>query len=98
MLTVEVTWPFGVTGVAESPKSAPLPAKVTIWGLPAALSVMVRVPVTVPTAGGVNVTLMVQLLPAARVAAHVFVWAKLLLAVIPVIVRVAVPEFVSVTG
>lgn len=87
-----------VGGVMEMAKSAPLPVKATLWGLPPALSVMVRVPVTVPTAGGVNVTLMVQLLPAARVGVHVFVWAKLPLAVIPVIVKAAVPEFVSVTG
>jgi len=82
----------------EIVKSAPVPARVTTWGLPAALSVMVRVPASAPTAGGVNVTLMVQLPPAVTVPAHVFVWAKFTLALILAIVKVAVPEFVSVTG
>ena len=40
--------------------ATPVPLRVTVWGLPEALSVMVTVPVRVPAAVGVNVTLMVQ--------------------------------------
>jgi len=55
-----------VDGMMETAKSTPLPARVTIWGLPPALSVIVRAPPTVPTAAGVNVTLIVQLALAGR--------------------------------
>lgn len=59
-----------------SPKSCPVPLSVTVWGLPAALSVTVRVPVRLPVAVGVKVTLIVQLEPAATEPAQVLVWAK----------------------
>jgi hypothetical protein len=44
--------------------SVPMPVRLTVCGLPLALSVMVIAPVRVPVAVGVNVTLMVQV-PAA---------------------------------
>src|SRR5579864_3794733 len=53
--------------------AAPVPARDTVCGLPVALSVMVMVPVCVPVAVGVNVTLIVQLPPAAADVPHVFV-------------------------
>jgi len=45
-----------------------------LW-LPVALSVTVIVPVRVPTAVGVKVTLMEQLAPAAREVPQLLVWA-----------------------
>jgi hypothetical protein len=94
-----------VVGAALSVKSGgvfvPVPVSPTVCGLFAALSVMVRVPVRVPVAVGVNVTLIVQLALAANVAGsvpHVFVSAKSAdAAAMEMIVRVAVPVFVSVT-
>jgi len=41
-----------------------VPVRLTVCGLPVALSVMVTEAVRLPGAVGVNVTLMVQLLPA----------------------------------
>ena len=43
-----------------------MPLSETVCGLPDALSVIESVPVTVPTAGGVKVKLMVQLAAEAR--------------------------------
>ena len=47
---------------------APVPAKLTVCGLLAALSLIVIAPVSAPPAVGVNVTLIVQLAAAASVA------------------------------
>ncbi len=49
-------------GVGETP----VPVKATTCGAVEALSLAVSVPVRVPVAVGVNLTLMVQLAPAAR--------------------------------
>jgi len=46
----------------------PLPLKLTVCGLPLALSVILSVSVLVPSALGVKVTEILQLAPAARVA------------------------------
>ena len=46
----------------------PLPLKLTVCGLPLALSVMLSVSVLVPSALGVKVNEILQLAPAARVA------------------------------
>jgi hypothetical protein len=48
---------------------APVPVKATVCGLPVTLSATFRVAVRVPTAVGVNRTLIVQLAPAARLPA-----------------------------
>ncbi len=53
----------------------PVPLRLTLCGLPAALSVIETVPVRVPVAVGVNVTLIVQLAAAATDAPQVFVCA-----------------------
>ena len=45
--------------------AVPVPERLTVWGLLAALSVMVREATRPPLAAGVKVTLMVQLAPAA---------------------------------
>jgi len=52
---------------------APVPAKLTVCGLPLALSVIVSDALREPAAVGVNVTLMVQLAPAKTVLPQVFV-------------------------
>jgi hypothetical protein len=46
-------------------KAAPVPERLTLCGLPVALSVRVTAAVSVPLAAGVKVTLIVQLVPAA---------------------------------
>jgi hypothetical protein len=51
----------------------PVPLRLTVCGLPAALSVMLSVPFWTPVAVGVNVTLMVQLAPAATELPQLFV-------------------------
>jgi hypothetical protein len=50
-----------------------VPLKLTVCGLLLALSVMVSVPVTVPAVAEVNVTLIVQLAPAAMPVPQVLV-------------------------
>ena len=77
--------------------AAPVPVRLTVWGLPVALSVTVIVPGRLPTAVGVKVTLMEQLAPAAREAPQVLVWEYGALATMVVMFRAAVPELVSVT-
>ena len=51
----------------------PVPERLTVCGLPLALSVMLTEAVRLPLAAGVKVTLMVQLLPAATELPHVLV-------------------------
>jgi len=87
-----------------NPKSGgvvvPVPVSPTVCGLPAALSVMVKVPVRVPAAVGVKVTLIMQFALAASIAGsvpQVFVSAKSPEVPIVLIVRGPVPVFVSVT-
>jgi hypothetical protein len=74
------------------------PVKLTVCGLPLPLSLMVREPVNVPGAVGVNVTVIVQLLSAASLEEHVLFWAKTLVVVeMPVKTSAAVPELAFVT-
>jgi hypothetical protein len=79
-----------------TPGCIPVPLNTTLCGLSGALSVMVSVPVRVPMAVGVNFTLIVQFAPAARLLPHVFVWEKLPLATMLVMVKALPPEFVRV--
>src|SRR5207302_1122473 len=60
----------------DSDAEMPAPLRVTICGLPVALSVMVMAAVRLPAAPGVKLTLMVQLAPAATEVPQVSVWAK----------------------
>ena len=55
---------------------APVPVKPTVCGLPTALSEMLIVPLRVPVAVGVKVTLIVQLAPAASELPQLSVCAK----------------------
>lgn len=85
--------PLGET-VAGTP---PLPVRTVTCGLPAALSVAVKVPSTEPPVVGVNVTPTVQLAPAARLAPQVLLAiAKPALAVMPAMLTDALPPFVRV--
>lgn len=78
-----------------------IPLSGTFCGLPAALSVMLSADVRVPLAVGLNVTLMVQLAPAVNELPQVWVCAKsppfVPVIAIPLIVKVVVPVFLSVT-
>jgi hypothetical protein len=84
-----------VVGVAET--LVPVPVKVTVCGLPLALSLMVRVPLSFVVDVGVNVTLIVQDSPAVKLVPQVLVSEKLLLTVNEEKVSVAVPELLTVT-
>ena len=53
--------------------AVPVPERLTICGLPLALSVMLTEAVRLPLAAGLNVTLIVQLAPAATELPHVLV-------------------------
>jgi hypothetical protein len=68
------------TGEAAIVKSAvvvvPVPVSVAVCGLPAKLSATLKVALTIPMAVGVNVTLIVQLAPAASVAGQALVFAN----------------------
>ena len=61
---------------ATAAAPAPVPVKLMVCGLPAALSEMLTAAVRVPVAVGVNVTAIVQLPPAATEAPQVLVSAK----------------------
>jgi hypothetical protein len=53
--------------------ATPVPAKLTVCGLPAALSATLIDALSEPTSDGVKLTLMLQLLPAPRDEPQVFV-------------------------
>src|SRR5271157_2376238 len=77
--------------------AAPTPASATLWGVPTALSVKVRVPYRLPIDVGVKVTLMEQLMPTAKLAGQVLVSAKSPVVELLVMIRAAVPVLVRVT-
>ena len=82
----------------------PVPDKLTVCVLlavPLLLSVTVSVPARAPVAVDVNVTVIVQLAPAATELPQAFVWAKspalVPMTVMPAILNAALPVLVSVT-
>src|SRR6266852_2592593 len=77
--------------------AVPTPLRVTVWGLPGALSVIESVPVSFPPSMGTKVTLMVQLAPAGRLEPQLSVSLKLALAAMLVMLSVAVPLLLSMT-
>jgi hypothetical protein len=77
--------------------ATPVPVRLTVCGLPAALSVTVIVPGWLPVAVGVNVTLIVQFAPAATEVPQVLVWAYCALTAMLVMLSAAAPPLVSVT-
>jgi hypothetical protein len=54
----------------------PDPLSVNAWGLPPALSVMLMLPIRAPVDWGMNVTLIVQLAPAAKLDPQLLLWLK----------------------
>ena len=103
MLVVPTDWfpKERLLGERLAAGAVPVPVRVTLWGLPLALSVMVTDAVRLPLAAGVKVRLMVQLAPAATELPQVLVWAKSL-ALVPVTatlvtLKVALPVLVRVT-
>jgi len=83
--------------------AVPVPLKLTVCGLPLALSVSVRLPERLPVAVGVNITLITQLPPAATIVLVLQLvpladTAKSPIAAMPVKVRDAVPLLVTVTA
>jgi hypothetical protein len=66
----------GETLAPGAAAAAPVPVRETVWGLPAASLVIVRVALRVAATVGVKVRLMVQLAPAATLAPQVLVCAK----------------------
>ena len=68
-----------------------VPLRETVWGPPGALSVTVSVPMTLPVAFGVNVTLIGHLAPEARLAPQVSVSPKSAVAATLSMFSVAVP-------
>ena len=87
----------GVRLAAGAGALTPVPLSVACCGLPLALSVMLRVPVRLPRAVGVNVRLMVQLALAARLAGQLLVCAKSPLLEMPLIFSAALPVFFTLT-
>jgi hypothetical protein len=67
---------IGDTLIDVNPVVVPVPERLTVCGLLFPLSVIVSVPVRVPTMVGVNVTLIVHLAPAANEVPQLLVWAK----------------------
>src|SRR5207302_5400425 len=87
----------GFKATAGAVTVAPEPVRLTVCGLPEALSVIVIAPVLVPVAVGVNVTLIVQFAPAPTEVPQVFVCPKSPLGAMLVMPSVALPVFLSVT-
>ena len=77
----------------------PVPVRLTACGLVGSPSVMVRLPVIVPTAFGVNVTEIMQLLPAARLVPQVLLLTAYcdVLVTTLVIASAVLPKFCRVT-
>jgi len=96
-----MAWVENVKLTGESFAVVPIPLSVTFCGLPAALSLMLTAAVRVPLAVGLNVTLILQLAPAANELPQVCVCAKFP-GLVPVIamllmVKLVVPVFLRVT-
>lgn len=75
----------------------PVPLRLTVCGLPLALSVTVSVPLKVPVPVGAKLTEMVQLAPAFKLDPQVLVTVYFELTVMLVIVTLEVPVLVRVT-
>ena len=85
-----------VVGELARLKSEPVPVRLTICGLPCALSLTERIPLRVPEAVGVNITLMLQLEPDAKDAGQLLVWLKSPVIWMPLMVSGAFPLLFSV--
>ena len=76
-----VATPENVRLVGEAATVEIVPDRLTVWGLPLALSAIDKLAVTGllggSIAGGVKITLILQALPAARPVPQVLVWEKM---------------------
>ena len=104
VLLVPTNWLPNASEVGDkvTAGAVPVPVRAAVWGLLGALSVTVSVPDLAPVAAGLNVTLIAQLAPAAKLVPQLFVCEKspLLVPVNVMLVSVnaAVPLLVSVIG
>lgn len=87
---------FEEPAAGATEKSIPVPLSATVCGLPAALSVIVKVPFLTPPTLGAKVTEMEQLAPAAILFAQLFVSAKSPLIAIVEICSAAFPALLNV--
>ena len=98
---VELTgWPGNPRLAPETEASGvamPIPDNAIVCGLLPELSTIVMDPNRLPAAAGVNVTLMVQLAPAATLVGQLLSWAKSPVAEMLDMISAALPAFVSVT-
>ena len=76
----------------------PIPVNPTVWGLVGSASAIVNVPVSVPDAVGVKVTVTSHVPPGIKLVPQVLVWAKGPLAVMPVKLTVELPSFTMFTS
>lgn len=81
--------------LTAGPLRTPLPVKVADWGLPCALEFTVSAPFLVPVVVGKKLTLIVQAVPAARLAPQLFVSRKSPLGTMLEIVKIAPPVLLS---
>ena len=100
VLVVPTSWLANdkLFGITVRVGIAPWPVSSTVRGLPAELSVMVRVPLRVPVAIGVNVIWIAQVPPAGETVPQLFCMEKSPLAVALETVSAALPKSTMVTG
>jgi hypothetical protein len=88
---------FSCVGASEiAGRPSPLPLRLNVCGLPAALSAMAMLPVRAPADVGSKVMLRLQFAPGATATPQVLVCAKFPVAVMLAMVSGALPVFVSV--
>jgi hypothetical protein len=102
---VEPTFSFPklmLVGLSVTAGTVPVPFKLTVCGLPVALSEILTEAVRLPPAVGLKVTSIVQLAFADKLAGQLLVWLKSLISapvmVMPLMVSEAFPVLVRVTG
>ena len=88
---------LSVVVAADTAIDDPVPVSATLCGDLIALSVMLSVPVRVPAAVGVKVSMMVHVLPAPTLGPHIFVCAKSPDIAMELTAKSAFPELVSMT-
>jgi hypothetical protein len=75
----------------------PVPLRLTVWGLPAALSFIVSVPIREPPMVGVKLSEIEQLLAGAKLVPQLFACLKSPLVVTLAILREAFPSLLNLT-
>jgi hypothetical protein len=99
---VPTDWPAKEKLEGEAPAlgAVPVPESAIAWGLPEAESATVTAAVRIPVALGLKITLIAQLLPAARELPQLLVWVKSLAfepeSAMLEMLKAALPELVKV--